>query len=603
MKSSIYYFVSLLLVLSLAFNSHAQEDDTWTTPVITDEMTIDPEQNQKWRNGEFPFSAKPKNAWEAGIHLGHVILAGDVQKRWLGGYGLGLHLRRAINYSLSVRGELYYATSKSWDGRPQSTSVLVKERLYQQALEDNPSSGLQQYLDGSHATFARNYDMNIIGGSMEVLVNIGNLMFHRERNKWGFYTLVGAGIYIPTVKVNLLDPNGNAYNFDPLRTNVDFTTTEGRKEYRNDVKDLLDDDWETDGGVEDKVSELIDEKGVIISAHVGMGVSRKLSKRVNISFEHQVIISDNDLLDGFEYRTTLDETNNLDLVHYTNFRLNINLGDFEKRTEPLYWLNPLAMPYTDIAEVKRRPQLDLTDTDGDGVLDVFDAEINSPAGAPVDTRGITLDIDGDGVPDYKDKERFSPSGYPVDVNGVAQGVDKPYVTEDDVNKIINNKLSEAHGRDWWLPMIHFDLDKYYIKPEFHAQLYHVASVLRMNPDLKVVVKGHTDVRKPNDYNRVLSYNRAKAAIEFMVNNYDLERERFILQFGGEENPIIADLPDGHNLDKQREMQQYINRRVEFRVAIPSDKEMSRPQGPEAGQGTPGSSRPGNKYSGNKNSGY
>jgi hypothetical protein len=53
---------------------------------------------------------------------------------------------------------------------------------------------------------------------------------------------------------------------------------------------------------------------------------------------------------------------------------------------------------------------------------------NSPQGAPVDTRGITLDSDKDGIPDYKDDEPFSPPGYEVDSKGVAVITDKP-VTE------------------------------------------------------------------------------------------------------------------------------------------------------------------------------
>jgi len=70
-----------------------------------------------------------------------------------------------------------------------------------------------------------------------------------------------------------------------------------------------------------------------------------------------------------------------------------------------------------------------------------------------------------------------------------------------------------------------------------------------------------------------------------------------------DEPIIPNLPTSHNITKQKEMQQYINRRVEFRVATPEDKDQDAPTGPNAGQNTPGSSRKGAKYSGNSNSGY
>ena len=44
-------------------------------------------------------------------------------------------------------------------------------------------------------------------------------------------------------------------------------------------------------------------------------------------------------------------------------------------------------------------------------IDMLDQEVNTPAGAPVDTRGIALDSDGDNIADYKDKEPYSPPGY------------------------------------------------------------------------------------------------------------------------------------------------------------------------------------------------
>ena len=251
----------------------------------------------------------------------------------------------------------------------------------------------------------------------------------------------------------------------------------------------------------------------------------------------------------------------------------------------------------DVAELKQRPKFDLTDSDGDGVIDLIDQEKNSPAGAPVDTRGIVLDSDKDGVPNYMDDEPYSPPGYEVDQKGVAIIPDKP-VTESRLNEALKNAKS-----DWWLPMIHFDLDKYYIRPEFHPQLKSVAEVMMKHPDLKVVATGNTDVRLGDSYNNMLSYNRAKAAIDYLVSTYNIPRDRFILMYEGKSEPIIDNLPASHNINKLTEMQQYINRRVEFRIATPEDTEMAAPTGDNAGSNTPGSSRKGTKYSGNANSGY
>jgi len=151
--------------------------------------------------------------------------------------------------------------------------------------------------------------------------------------------------------------------------------------------------------------------------------------------------------------------------------------------------------------------------------------------------------------------------------------------------------------------MHFDLDKYYVKPEFYGSLHNIAAVMQSHPDIKVVATGFADNRSTSDYNNVLSYNRANEAINYMVNTYNIPRNRFILKFGGEEQPIVKGLKDSYKVTGTEEFEHYMNRRVEFRVATSTDTDMSRPAGPEAGKNTPGSSRPGSKYSGNYNSGY
>ncbi len=94
----------------------------------------------------------------------------------------------------------------------------------------------------------------------------------------------------------------------------------------------------------------------------------------------------------------------------------------------------------EILELQARPILDLTDTDGDGILDMIDQENNSPAGAPVNTLGITLDTDGDRIPDYKDKEPYSPPGYSVDAMGISNQPKPQTITEADINKIIDSRI-------------------------------------------------------------------------------------------------------------------------------------------------------------------
>jgi len=74
----------------------------------------------------------------------------------------------------------------------------------------------------------------------------------------------------------------------------------------------------------------------------------------------------------------------------------------------------------------------------------------------VNTRGVSLDSDGDGVIDCEDKQPFTAYDLigDVDKDGVA---DRPIVEPKcDCPEPIQTTVSAC---DWFLPMIHFDLDK------------------------------------------------------------------------------------------------------------------------------------------------
>lgn len=581
-------FYTLFVTFSMFMTGLAQED-TWTKASISDEMTVNPDQNKSWRMGQSKYSAKPKDAWELGVHAGHFIISGDVSSTVPGGYGLGLHLRKAIHYVFSIRGDFFYGQAKGID--PQAWG----HRNYGGGLVEGSNSPTNQwqYWDnyintpsGWHPSYKTSYGYL----SMQAVLNIGNLLFHKERNKWNWYTAIGAGLSTYNVKLDLL--NGNQpYNVSTITG--DFDTRAGRKDIVKQIKDLYDGEYETPGFKKKGIFRLGDETNVNVVFVASMGISRKISKRINLGLEHQIIASDNDYLDGIHFRTAVDASNSADMAHYTNLRLGINLGNFNKVTEPLYWLNPLDAGMNDIAELKQRPVLDLTDTDGDGVIDMLDQEVNSPAGAPVDTRGIVLDSDGDGVADYKDKEPYSPPGYVVNMDGVADV--KCCITMDDVNKAIDMKMAgRSECGKWFLPMIHFDLDKDKVKPEFYGHLHHVANVLKMCPDVCVAVVGHTDVRSSNNYNQGLSYRRAENVVSYLVTTYGLDRNRFKLMYGGEESPLAPGT---------KEKEHYMNRRVEFRVCQPGDAEMSAPAVGSSMSEKSSKSTKTTKFSGNKNSGY
>jgi outer membrane protein OmpA-like peptidoglycan-associated protein len=94
-------------------------------------------------------------------------------------------------------------------------------------------------------------------------------------------------------------------------------------------------------------------------------------------------------------------------------------------------------------------------------------------------------------------------------------------------------------------------------------MFHIAQVMKMYPQMKVYVDGHTDIRHSNTYNDNLSLRRAENSKNFIIKNYGIDPERLIVRHLGKSTNMVRDLPDHY--DPRFEREQYINRRVEFTV--------------------------------------
>lgn len=570
-------FLFLLFIMAF-FTANAQEVTSLSQEPASNQSVI------KMEKSNFP--AKPKNAWELGVHGGHFFIDGDVDPRLPGGFGIGLHLRKAIHYAFSVRGDFMYGQTKGLD--PQMWTHSSKGGgLVEDVFADYAGQ------DGWFPAYKTTYGYLALQG----VLNIGNILFHKENNKWNVYTALGAGLSNFDTKLNLYGDNNQPYSgLGAYQGN--FDTKAGRKDIKKNIDNVYDNTYETDSWQKKGIFRLGDETNIHVVFTASVGVSRKLSKRINLGIEHQVMLSDNDMMDGIRFRSAYDQTNNNDIAHYTNLRLAINLGSFDKVSEPLYWMNPLKYQMDDIAELKARPVFDLTDSDGDGVIDLLDQEPDTPMGARVDPRGIAMDSDGDGIPDYRDKEPFSPPGYVVNKDGVADV--KCCITMDDVNKAIDMKASsfKSDCGKWFLPMVHFDPDKTNVKPEYYGHLHHVATVMSMCPDLCISVKGYSDINSNNKNKDAMSYARAENVADYLVSRYGIDRNRIKVGYGHDENPVF----------KNNKGEGYMNRRVEIKVCGTEDTmNMVKPDNADrfknSGAPRSGGSGQGTQFKGDKNSGY
>ncbi|MEM1214122.1 MAG: OmpA family protein [Bacteroidota bacterium] len=312
----------------------------------------------------------------------------------------------------------------------------------------------------------------------------------------------------------------------------------------------------------------------------GAGIGFRVNKRVNIALEHVVNFAFGqraDLIDGVNRENGI-RSSYRDGVHYTSLRLNFNIGNAANKSEPLYWANLSDGMMKDVEALKKNQNTALADTDGDGVIDAVDQEPNTPADAPVDTKGRTLDSDTDGIPDYKDLEPFYPprAGEQIDEDGVVINPITPVgggggVTEDRVQEMIdealkNYGLSEPKGAvaEWFLPMIHFGVDSYRVKFSDYGTLSSVARMLKANPEMRLVITGYTDQTGPESYNEGLSYQRALAVADHLENQHRIGRGRMVLQWKGQDEALVPSAAS------------YMNRRVEFRMATGTDYEMDPP---------------------------
>jgi len=108
---------------------------------------------------------------------------------------------------------------------------------------------------------------------------------------------------------------------------------------------------------------------------------------------------------------------------------------------------------------------------------------------------------------------------------IRKDTDKDGVYDDD-DKCIGTPLGAKVNQFgcWTLPGVLFDFDKWDIKQQFYSELDDAAVILKKNPDLKILVEGHTDNKGKLDYNYKLSEKRAISVKEYFIRK-GIEKER------------------------------------------------------------------------------
>ncbi|MFQ5898789.1 MAG: peptidoglycan-associated lipoprotein Pal [Candidatus Methylomirabilia bacterium] len=103
--------------------------------------------------------------------------------------------------------------------------------------------------------------------------------------------------------------------------------------------------------------------------------------------------------------------------------------------------------------------------------------------------------------------------------------------------------------------IHFDFDRYSIRPREARVLDENAKWMKANPDYVILVEGHADERGTNEYNLALGERRAKSTMNYLLAQ-GVAADRIIIISYGEERPACT---------RKSEMCWAKNRRAHFAV--------------------------------------
>lgn len=319
MASKKYSFLLGLIVLVCSSSAFAQETTVWSDSSYYQSSKL-PQYNE-FMNNLYSFPPKPRNMWEVGVKVGSPTIQGDVPAIFPT-FGFGAHVRKSLGYTVSLRLEYFNGTStgQSW----QAASNYMKNSAWaNNGYVGNTVTASGDRLPAQEQVFY-NFKTKVNDLSFQTIFNFSNIKFHVAKTKVGFYALVGAGVTWYDAKVDAL--NGTAkYNFNSVATG----TYPDRKDVRSALKDLQDGSYETAAENSENTTMQLFGKNARFNGTAGLGISWRLSRRINIALEDRMIFMRDDLLDGQRWNeqpagdATL--TRNFDAINWLSLGLNFNL--------------------------------------------------------------------------------------------------------------------------------------------------------------------------------------------------------------------------------------------------------------------------------------
>ncbi len=410
------------------------------------------------------------------------------------------------------------------------------------------------------------FETNVIHGSADLYVNLSNLAMSLKKanqkpkndRKLGVYTSLGIGF------VNFNSSIKGIYSSAPSGWD---SAQVGKFVHFNSYDTAINKGVNHVGGylrgISDKTTEL--------DFPFSIGLKYKVSRSIDVGLENTVHYMRTDKLDAFVANNKSVRKNANDKYMLTALTLTYKFVGKDANKDYVEWMDPTEAMYDEYQMLADKIRKMTTDSDNDGVPDIFDKEPATPAGAKVDGSGVALDVDGDGIPDYKDEDLFTPKGATVNDNGKPVDTDGdgvPDVIDKEANtkpgalvnyegKTIKQDFATKDdlsgvGGGYVPPTIFFDVNQSEIKSMYYPEIAELAKYMKQNTSVKVKLTGNTDVTGSENFNQKLGQKRADTVKDYLVKYYGIDAARIQSVSNGKNSPLDA-------------KKYSINRRVEVEI--------------------------------------
>lgn len=145
---------------------------------------------------------------------------------------------------------------------------------------------------------------------------------------------------------------------------------------------------------------------------------------------------------------------------------------------------------------------------------------------------------------YVEKKGYLPKIYNVERDNIK-----------DVKDLKVELVPVAAGEEFVFENVFFEFDKYSLKPESISSLKRLVKFLAENPNVNILIVGHTDNVGSASYNQNLSLQRAKSVQDFLISQ-GFHQGRVLVEGKGDKEPMVNNDTPEH---------QALNRRITIKV--------------------------------------